>query len=64
MTTYWRIGKSRVVHKDLVMHECHYFQRVLKELSATNKKPRNCSYCDECQRLEKKARAAGKRPKP
>jgi hypothetical protein len=61
---YWRIGKSMVVHKEAVKWDCHYWARSKADTVYYDKKPRNCSYCDECFRLEKKARAAGKRLKP
>jgi hypothetical protein len=61
MTMYWRIGKSRVVHKDEAANDCHYVLRSVTEGEIIYKKPRNCSVCDECQRLEKKARAAARR---
>jgi hypothetical protein len=65
---YWRIGNSRVVHKINYLEipvDCHYFMRQ-KDLYAkkSKTKPRGCSWCDECGRLEKKARATVKRPKP
>jgi hypothetical protein len=61
MTTYWRIGKSRVVHKHKVADDCHYVIRSVTEGDIIYKKPRSCSVCDECARLEKKARAAARR---
>jgi hypothetical protein len=64
MTTYWRIGKSRVVHKETVVSLCYYAIRADRGETSHHyydKKPRNCSVCDECARLEKKARAAARR---
>jgi 7-cyano-7-deazaguanine synthase in queuosine biosynthesis len=61
MTMYWRIGKSRVVHKDEVKLQCHYWTRSKEDLECYDKKPRNCSVCDSCQLIEKKARAAARR---
>lgn len=52
-----RNGKrpSRVVHNDM-FDDCHYFRRVHHDdtrILLHERKPRGCTVCDECQRLQK-----------
>jgi hypothetical protein len=61
MTTYWRIGKSRVVHKCDITINCHYWLRAKGYFTSFDKKPRGHTVCDACQLYEKKARAAAMR---
>lgn len=56
--SYITVKGRRTSHKTQVLSGCHYWQQVRpdKDRVTSERKPRGCSVCDECQRLEKKAR--------
>jgi predicted PilT family ATPase len=54
--SYQTAAGSRTSHKSAVSAACHYFKRIVVIVKDTMTKPRDCSVCDECQRLEKLAR--------
>lgn len=53
---YQTAAGSRTSHKSTVAVLCHYFKRIKVLVKVTATKPRGCSVCDQCQRLEKLAR--------
>jgi hypothetical protein len=52
---YWRLGKSKVLHKEAVIRKCHYVSAHSMEVNTenTDTKKRGDRVCDECQRLAK-----------
>lgn len=60
--SYITAAGSRTSHKSAVSADCFYRMRFAEDTDfrVTERKPTGCSVCDECQRLEKKAR----KPKP
>ena len=62
MNRYYRIAKRNVVH---IHTGCRHYQlaeRIRKPIIIiTGKKPRNCTVCDECQRLNQRDKKAATR---
>lgn len=51
---YEQLKGSKIVHTR--SFDCHYMKRSNKTISVHLRKPRDCSVCDQCQRLAKKAK--------
>lgn len=61
--SYLVAAGSRIAHKSVIAAGCFYWMRRKPETDyrTTERKPRGCSVCDECQRLEKLARVEVKK---
>lgn len=55
-SSYMRFTGSDIVHKTPAAGNCFYVDRATVGWTISKTKPRDCHVCDECQRLEKKAR--------